>query len=92
MFLPYLADPGKARGCSINSLVIDSLIHSVSEPFSPTASRRRYAQTVKDRSSSYKIDFFIVIKTFLNLEGHPIHMSGSKVTAILLKGLILPIG
>ena len=26
----YLADPGKARGCSINSLVINSLIQSVS--------------------------------------------------------------
>ena len=26
----FLADPGKARGCSINSLVINSLSHSVS--------------------------------------------------------------
>ena len=34
----------------------------------------------------------MVIETFLNPEGHHNHISGSKVTAILLKGLILPIG
>ena len=31
-------------------------------------------------------------KTFLNPEGHLNPFSGSKVTAILLKGLIWPIG
>ena len=44
------------------------------------------------RSSSYKIDYCIVIKNFLNPEGHQNPMSGSKVTPILLKGWILPIG
>ena len=53
---------------------------------------RRHTQTVTDSSSSYKIDYFIVIKTFLNPEGHHNRISGSKGTAILLKGWILPIG
>ena len=33
-----------------------SLINSLSEPFPPIALRRRHAQTVRDSSSSYKID------------------------------------
>ena len=52
-----LADPGEARRCSTNSLVINWLIKSVSEPFPPTALRRRHAQTARDSSSSYKIDY-----------------------------------
>ena len=86
----YLADPGKARGCSINSLVTDWLIQSVSKlAFSSQALRRLHAKTVRDRCSSYKIDYVIVIKNFLNPEGHQNPISGSKVTAILLKGWIL---
>ena len=88
----YLADPGKARGCSTNSLVNNSLIHSVREPFPPTALQRRHGQTFRDSTSSYKIDYVIVIKNFLNPEGHQNPISGSKVMAILLKGCILPIG
>ena len=78
------SDPGKSWGCSTNS----SVIHSFSNPFPPTALRRRYAQTLRDSSSSGKI----VIKNFLNLEGHQICISGSEVTAILLKGWAWPIG
>ena len=33
-----------------------------------------------------------MLKSFLNPEGHGHHISGSKVTVILLKGLILPNG
>ena len=33
-----------------------------------------------------------MMKTFLNPEGHQNRISGSKVTAILLTGLILPTG
>ena len=69
-----------------------SLINSLSEPFPPIALRRRHAQTVRDSSSSYKIDYVIVIKNFLNPEGHQNPFNGSKVTAILLKGRILSIG
>ena len=42
-------------------------------------------------SFSYKINHVIVIKNFLNPEGHKNPISGSKVPAILLKGWILPI-
>ena len=64
----------------------------MSELFPPIALRRRHAQTVRDSSSRYKLDYVIVIKTFLNPEGHQNRISGSKVKAILLKGWILPIG
>ena len=40
----------------------------MSEPFPPTALWRRHAQTVRVSSSSYKIEYVIVIKTFLNNE------------------------
>ena len=83
-----LADPGEVRGCSTNTFVTNS----VSQPFPPTALWRSHAQTGKDSSSSYKIDYVIVIKKFLDPKGHQNPVSCSKVTAILLKGLILSIG
>ena len=49
-------------------------------------------QTVRDSTSSYKIDYVIVIKNSRNPKGHQNPISGSKVTAILLKQWILPIG
>ena len=64
----------------------------MSQPFPPTALRRRHAQRVRGSSSSYKIDYVIVMKTFLHPKGHQNRISGSKVTAILLNGQILPIG
>ena len=73
---------------SVTYLFTYSLIH----PLVPTALQRRHAQAVRDRSSSYKIDYVIVIKNFLNPEEHQNPISGSKVTAFLLKGWILPIG
>ena len=81
-----LADPGKARGCSINSLVILWFIQWVSQSFPPTALRRRHAQTVGVSTSNYKIDYVIMIKNYLNPKGYKNPFSGSKVTAILLKG------
>ena len=60
----YLADPGKARDCSINSFVINCLIRLVSHSFPPTALRRRHAQTVWDSYFSHKIEYILVIKTF----------------------------
>ena len=42
-FYNFLADPGKARGCSTNTSVTDSFSH----PLVPTALRRRHAQTVR---------------------------------------------
>ena len=69
-----------------------SLSESVSQPFPPTALWRRPAQTVRDTSSSCKIDYVIVITNFLNPKRHQNLISGSKVTAILLKGWIWPVG
>ena len=63
----------------------------MSNPLVPAALRRRHAQTVRDSSYSYKIDNVIVIKNFLNSEGHQNCIRGSKVMTILLKGWILPI-
>ena len=39
-----------------------------------------------------EVDYVIVIKNFLIPEGYQNPITGSKVTAILLKGWILPIG
>ena len=64
----------------------------MSQPFPPTDLQRRQGQTVRDSKSSYKMDYVIVIKNFLNPEVHQNPISGSKVTVILLTGWILPIG
>jgi hypothetical protein len=68
------------------------LINSLSQPFPPPALWRRHALTLRDSTSSYKIDSVIVIMNFPHPKGHQNLISGSKVTAILLKGWILPIG
>ena len=62
----------------------------VTDPFPSTTLHRRHAQTVTDWSSSHKIDYVRVIKNFP--EGHQNPISCSKVTGILLKGWILPVG
>ena len=61
------------------------LINSLTHPLVPTVLRRRHTQTVRDRS-------VIVMKNFLNPNEHQTPIIGSKVTAILLKGWIWPIG
>ena len=73
------------------SSLIHYFINSFSNPSVPTTLWRRYTQTVRDRSSMYKLGYVIGIKNFFNPEGHQNCISGSKVTAILLKGWILPI-
>ena len=52
--------------------------------------RRRHALTVADSAFSYKIDYVKNFKEILNPEGHLNRIIGSKVTAILLNGWILP--
>ena len=47
---------------------------------------------VEDGAFNHKIYYFTTCKKILNLEGHPNRITGSKVTAILLDGWILPIG
>ena len=41
---------------------------------------------------NHKIDYVTVFKEILNPKGHLNRITGSKVTAILLNGWILPIG
>ena len=63
----HLADPGKARGCSTNTFVINWVINWLSDP---------------------------IVKIFLQCRHalmQPNRTTGSKVTAILLKGWILPL-
>ena len=42
---------------------------------------------VRDRASTYKIDYVMVIKSVLTPERHQNPISGSKVTATLLKAI-----
>ena len=49
--------------------------------------RRRYALMVEDGAFGHNL-----FREILNLEGHPNRTTGSRVTAVLLNGLILPIG
>ena len=75
--------PGRSQGL-LNKQPRDySLIKSVIL-FLP----KLYGAVTPKRTSSYKIDFVIAIKNFLNPEGHQNPISGSKVTALLLKWLI----
>ena len=54
--------------------------------------RRRHALTVADGAFSHKVDHVTIFKEILNPDGHPNRITGSKVTAILLKGWSFPIG
>ena len=47
---------------------------------------------VGDGASSHKIVYVSQFKEILNLEGHQNCITGARVAAILLNGLILPIG
>ena len=84
-----LADPCKARGCSTNSFVVNSIIQSW---FVKISLGRRHALVVEDGAFSHKMDYFKKIMGILNLEGHSNCITGSKVLAILLNGWILPFG
>ena len=84
------ANPGAALQTPPS--LIHSFIHQLSYPLVPAALQRRHAKTVKESSSSYKIDYVIVIQNFLNHGGHQHCIIGLKVMPILLKGCILPIG
>ena len=53
----YLADPGKARGCSTNNFVIDSLSHKLILYF------HILSKTLYPNVLSYRSDFFTVKRT-----------------------------
>ena len=68
----------------------NSLINSISHPCPPMDLQQRHAQTVRDSSSSYKIPYVVLVWDILNLKGHQ-NQIGSKVLAIFLNGLVLPV-
>ena len=47
---------------------------------------------VEDGNFSHKIDYVTILKEILNPGGHTNCITGSKFTAILLNGWILPVG
>ena len=47
---------------------------------------------VEDAAFIHKTDYVTIFQEILNLETHPNRNTGSKFMAILLNGLILPIG
>ena len=54
----YLADPGKARGCSTNTFIIDLLINLLSHwSFVKISLQRPHALMVEDGAFSHKIDY-----------------------------------
>ena len=53
---------------------------------------RRHALMVGDGAFRQKIDYIAFFSEILNFEGHQNCITGSRVTAILLNGWILPVG
>ena len=53
--------------------------------------RRRHALFIEHGAFSHKIDLFTIFFEILYLDGHQNRTTGSRVKAILLNGLILPI-
>ena len=53
---------------------------------------RCHALSVEDGAFSHKIDYVTFFLEILNLVGHSIHITGSKVKTVLLNWWILPIG
>ena len=53
--------------------------------------RRRHAPIVRNGASSHKIDYITIFLENINPEGHQNRNTGSRVTAIVLIGLIFPI-
>ena len=47
---------------------------------------------VEDGALSHKIDYVAIFKEILNLEDYLNRITGSRVTAILLNGWVLPVG
>ena len=47
---------------------------------------------VENGAFSHKIEYITICREILNLEGHQNHITGSRVTTILLNCLIFPIG
>ena len=80
------SDPGKARGCSTNTSVTDSVM--VCENIFTAPPRPNDCRWCFQSSNRLCYNFLEII----NPEGHQNRIGGSKVTTILRKGWILHIG
>ena len=78
----------KARGCSTNTFVINSVSH----PLVIIYLRRRHTLMVEDGAFNQIINYIPVVQENLNFKGHLNRFIGSKVTEILVNGGILPSG
>ena len=83
-FHSLLADPGRTRGCSTNTVVIKWLNQWVSDHISARVLCRRQAQMDREGASSHTTNYITQVMDILNLK--------ENVTAILLNVWILPIG
>ena len=88
---PLISRPGRSQGLLYKHLC-NWLIHSLSDPLVKISLWSCHAQAVKNGASTHKTNYIDILKEILNPEGHQNHCIGSKVTAILLNGGILPTG
>ena len=54
LYIYFLTDSGKARGCSKNTIIIDEFLNSVTPQL---CLRQRQSQTRRDNSKNYKTDY-----------------------------------
>ena len=80
-----LGNLGKARGCSVITVVIKSFSKLI---LCKDIFKRRRAHMVRDGALSHKIDY----DNILNLNGHQNRVIASKVTEIFLNWWMLPLG
>ena len=84
-----ISRPGRSQG-----LLFEHLCYSFTKYFINLLDKiylwRRHAQTVKAGASIYKANYIDILSEILNPEGHLNCYIASKVTVILLNGLILP--
>ena len=79
-----LADLGKARVCSTNTFVINSLNNLLSHILVRISLWCHHAQTVGNGASSHKTHY--IFSEILSLKWHLNRCIGSKVTPIWLNG------
>ena len=77
-------------GCSTNTSVIHALIKQLT--FGKISLWRRHAIMVEDGALSHTMDYVKYFLKIPNLKGHSNHITGSRVMATFLNGLILSIG
>ena len=65
----YLADSGKARGCSTNTFIIKRFADSLDAHLVKISLRRRHAQTAKNCASSHTTNYIDISSEIWILRG-----------------------